>query len=253
MGTRTTFAELIRDWTIANWLDDATLGLQYEYVSEDFAPFVAAATHSTVPVPVTNASVNHWAADYVRLVNGQPQRVLFDGDDSSTWAVSAISFSAGVPSALAFMPLNAADLGFLDIGPGHDEVVLVITNVSSTGGLNYQYSTAPFATDVPSGPSVDASLAPGVMQLASRGAHPAIGGDTRLALRLGAAGPVDVDVFAVDGSLVRRLHDGVLPRGESDLEWDGRDSSGRSVAAGSYWVRASGANGSATLRVVRIR
>ena len=255
-GYATTFADLMRDWTIANWVDDATLGPQYEYASEDFPAFAAAATHSSYPVTTTNGSVNHWAADYVRLVDGEPQRLFFDGDDTSAWSVSAISFAGGSPSEVAFLPLDANGQGHVDLtqfGPVHDEVVLVVTNVTANGGLNYQYWTETIGTGVPPGSLADASPAPGAVKLATEAAHPALGGETRLALRLGSADRMRLDVVAVDGSLVRRLHDGVLPRGESHFAWDGRDSAGRAAAAGSYWVRAHGTSGEASLRVVRIR
>jgi flagellar hook assembly protein FlgD len=46
---------------------------------------------------------------------------------------------------------------------------------------------------------------------------------------------------------VRTIDAGLLPAGDRDLTWDGRDADGRATAAGLYWlrVRAGGAPGEA--------
>jgi hypothetical protein len=50
---------------------------------------------------------------------------------------------------------------------------------------------------------------------------------------------VTLQVFDLGGRLVRTLVDGqVKPSGSYDIPWDGRDTGGRSVAAGSYLYRA---------------
>ncbi len=60
---------------------------------------------------------------------------------------------------------------------------------------------------------------------------------TTIELRLPAPGPARVSVHAVDGGLVRTLHDGPLSAGPHALTWDGRDGEGRSVPAGVYMAR----------------
>jgi hypothetical protein len=78
----------------------------------------------------------------------------------------------------------------------------------------------------------------------------------RLALRLGTSrpnpfsdhavlsfdlpehtGPVGLSVFNVNGREIRRLVDGVRERGRYEIVWDGRDSSGKAVASGVYFLR----------------
>jgi subtilisin family serine protease len=44
-------------------------------------------------------------------------------------------------------------------------------------------------------------------------------------------------VYDVQGHLVRELVDGVKPAGPNQVNWDGRDGSGRSVASGTYFAR----------------
>lgn len=48
---------------------------------------------------------------------------------------------------------------------------------------------------------------------------------------------VDLAVFDVRGRLVRQLLQGIRPAGVTEVEWDGRDESGRRVAAGAYFFR----------------
>jgi hypothetical protein len=76
------------------------------------------------------------------------------------------------------------------------------------------------------------------------------GAQLRLA---GIDGPVAVDLFAVDGRLVRRVWSGVAVGGRADLRWDGRDARGRLVPAGRYVATAtsSAAQVSRGIQVVR--
>jgi len=48
---------------------------------------------------------------------------------------------------------------------------------------------------------------------------------------------VQLAVYDVRGRLVRQLVDGEQPAGATEIEWDGRDASGRRVAAGVYFFR----------------
>lgn len=55
-------------------------------------------------------------------------------------------------------------------------------------------------------------------------------------LRIPERGVVQVSVYDVAGRRVRSLHDGMREAGAHELAWDGRDDSGRAVAAGTYFV-----------------
>ncbi len=60
---------------------------------------------------------------------------------------------------------------------------------------------------------------------------------TTIGFYLPDGGPVRLSVFDVAGRLVRTLVAGSMPRGSHEAVWDGRDSSGRTVASGSYLAR----------------
>jgi hypothetical protein len=65
--------------------------------------------------------------------------------------------------------------------------------------------------------------------------------------------PVRVDVYDVAGRLVRALVDAPQAGGAHAVQWNGRDSAGRVVAAGVYLVRLSAGAETSTERVVRIQ
>jgi choice-of-anchor B domain-containing protein len=78
--------------------------------------------------------------------------------------------------------------------------------------------------------------------------NPLVAGAT-VVLPLAVGGSVRVSVHDAAGRLVRRL----TPGRTGSLEWDGRDGSGRAVAAGVYFVEAAGAEGREVRRVTVVR
>jgi hypothetical protein len=62
-----------------------------------------------------------------------------------------------------------------------------------------------------------------------------------------------IRVYDLAGRLVRALHDGPVGPGATLFAWDGRDARGRRVAAGVYFVRATGGADVETAKAVRIR
>jgi len=62
-----------------------------------------------------------------------------------------------------------------------------------------------------------------------------------------------LDVFDASGRMVRRLHEGGLPAGETSLSWDGRDDAGRDVPAGVYFVKVATSAGETSGGVVLTR
>jgi flagellar hook capping protein FlgD len=71
-----------------------------------------------------------------------------------------------------------------------------------------------------------------------------------------ALGPVRVEIYDVQGRLVRRLLHATDGTGASArLQWDGRDEQGRRLSSGRYWARATRlfGSGSATAPVLMLR
>lgn len=69
----------------------------------------------------------------------------------------------------------------------------------------------------------------------------------------GAASPVDVTLYGVDGRRVRTLVSGTLPAGEHEVRWDGLDRGGRASPAGVYVLRVEWNGQSLARKFARIR
>ncbi len=249
MGYQTTFEQLMSDWYVANFLDDPNLDNgRYNY-NGDQLPAFAAVTQSGDPVPPQNATVNHWAADYVRFTHASPQRINFSGDSSSVWTARVIKYEAGTPLSVEDIPLNKQDSGTFNLpgfGTNYDQVVLTIGNIADTGLKSYTYST----TDLS---AVNGPMWVGGPTLDVIGPNPF---STEAALRLVLDRPAAVRATVVDarGAVVRPLVDEPLAAGAHALVWDGRDREGRSVANGVYFLRVNvGSTQEANRRVVRVK
>ncbi len=76
---------------------------------------------------------------------------------------------------------------------------------------------------------------------------------TSLRFALAQAGPVRLVVFDVHGREVARVLEGVRPSGSHAITWDGRDSEGRPVSGGVYFLKLESDGKSFTDKVLRIR
>ena len=76
---------------------------------------------------------------------------------------------------------------------------------------------------------------------------------TTIAFDLADAGRVTVNIYGVDGRLVKSLVDGRFPPGRYTRVWDGTDRSGKSVASGVYLVRLKAADKTQLRRMLLLR
>jgi flagellar hook assembly protein FlgD len=53
--------------------------------------------------------------------------------------------------------------------------------------------------------------------------------------------------------MIRTIQNGRIVRGDHGITWDGLDAEGRSVSAGTYFIRAESAGRVLSARVVRVR
>jgi hypothetical protein len=248
LGSPLNFSDAFANWVIANYLDDPALDQgQYGYVGDDLPPF-SAVTKSTYPVPPTNASVNRYAADYVKFVTGLPQRLRFDGNDIGTWRPRVILMNAGVGQQVLDIPLDGVDAGYVnlfDFGETQDQVVLAIAKLNPSGLTSYTYETQAIPALVG-----DGELA-GATGLAVAPNPGAAGGTIRLTLE--REQQIAATIFDPAGRVVREIAAGRLAAGPQSLVWDGRDAQGRNVPAGLYYVRVGGEAGEASATWVQVR
>ncbi len=93
---------------------------------------------------------------------------------------------------------------------------------------------------VPSGVPPSATVP--AFQLATPRPNPS-SGPLQLDFSLPGRGRATMAVYDAQGRLVRTLVDGVLGAGPHSLVWDGRNSRGRTVPAGRYFLVVSDATG----------
>ncbi len=103
-----------------------------------------------------------------------------------------------------------------------------------------------------SGVSVEGAVRPTRVALGLPRPNPSRG-SVALNLSLGSASRVEGAVFDVAGRRVRTLIRGTLGPGVHPLRWDGRDDSGRAVAAGAYLVRLDAGGVVESRRVLMLR
>jgi len=74
--------------------------------------------------------------------------------------------------------------------------------------------------------------------------------EVRLSVRLAANTDLRVGVFDLSGRRVRMLFEGAAPAGALPLRWDLRNTNGRRVEAGLYWMAVEGAGARQAQRVI---
>jgi hypothetical protein len=142
-GYPETFDQYFANWTVANFLDEPGFeDGQFGYASDTLPPFSVTATHATYPVQEP-ATVNHWAADYVRFTATHPLRFTFEGDPSTEFAVWVLEIKPDYWPRVTRMNLDTSQQGELvlsDFGSLFTEAILVIAGISSNGGVSYNYA-----------------------------------------------------------------------------------------------------------------
>ena len=76
---------------------------------------------------------------------------------------------------------------------------------------------------------------------------------TRISFTLPEPGPVRLEIFDINGRLVRTLIDGHVGKGLREANWNGRDNSGRAVASGLYFYRLTAGKEKITRKAVLIK
>ena len=119
-------------------------------------------------------------------------------------------------------------------------------------------NTGRFATPIQVGVPDGPESAPAVTQPAFYPPHPnPFNPLTTLAFDVpgetGAARPVTLDIYDVNGRLVRRLVEGAVGTGRQSVHWDGRGNDGHGVGSGIYFARIEIGTFTATQKLTLLR
>lgn len=94
------------------------------------------------------------------------------------------------------------------------------------------------------------SISPNPLRLGRAGN---IGGAAIVSYALPRTGHVSLQVYGIDGGLIRTLASGPHPAGEYRASWDGRDAHGRELSSGVYFLRLKALGQEARRRVVVVQ
>lgn len=194
------------------------------------APVVTSATVSSV-----EGTVNHpgFAVEVL---------VYYDANDEGCHYLGSVT----VPSGQTNWVLNNVQI------PTGSKVTANATSGWPFGYLqssDYATHFAMVQLDAGDGPALPKSLG-----LTLAGANPVRSGHTQLQFAVPAQTEASVQVYGVDGRLVREIKRGTFEPGTHQLTWDGTDESGRKVASGTYVMAARTAEGTTkTARVTMLR
>ena len=168
--------------------------------------------------------------------NSDAWRLTFDGSTSGPDSVTVAYDATGLAFpestlALAFLPSGSVPPESTSwvVGGAVDAVNHAVSmEIPSLSGWLYLTRRDGVVTSVP-----EAGAVPGRVRLGPNPMTQALS----IRFDLVSSGHADARIFRVDGSLVRSLIDSDLPAGKHELAWDGKDSMGQSVPAGTYFCR----------------
>lgn len=249
------FADVFADWAIANFLDDPTLeDGRFGYVGEELPEFFVMGTYSTYPVPNYTRTVGQWATDYYRFESMDDFTALelnFDGSDNNVFAVWGLAMHADGTTEVHRMTLDGDTQSGTLVVPGlhdpDDEVILVVSGISSYGTPTYIFNAAAGGADVPDltdGVSGPGARTPRITWMNSS-PNP-FRDETSLTLSWEGetTGVLSVDLYDAQGRFVQALRGaettgvGAGGTGHVTLTWDGREASGHMAPPGIYYARA---------------
>ncbi|MFC1800033.1 FlgD immunoglobulin-like domain containing protein [Candidatus Eisenbacteria bacterium] len=252
LGYLETFEEVFIAWTVANFLDDISIDEgQYGYPRIEIPPF-SARRHDTYPVPEQLTTVQHWAADYIRFVDGSPMLLSYDGQDSSIFSLQLLKLDETLPTTVEGAPLDALQAGEFqlpDFGAGYDTLIVVSAHITSAGGKQYAYSTGTLAGITHGHLPADEA---GSVRLFRNQPNP-FNPRTTILFSLPERQYVRLSVYDASGRLVKELLSGETDAGCTGITWDGLDESGTPVAPGVFYSRLESSNRTLSRRMVLIR
>jgi hypothetical protein len=251
-GYSADFEDVFADWIAANFLSDTSLADgRYGYAGADLPAFNVAGTYASYPVTDVYNTVNYWAADYYRFqgLDAYDNILLsFDGSEGNSFVVWGFVLHEGGETEVHRMTVDpstqdgALYLGGLT-GSG-DQVILAVGGASSSGPKGYYFS-AEAGTGIQEGESTPPPGA--VIQ-----AFPNPFRDQISLVITASTQEVQVDVYDIDGRLVRTLIPDWTAQGSAVLVWDGCTSSGEPVSPGVYFAIPAGETTGGAVRLLRL-
>ncbi len=215
LGGSPDMGDILGDWSLANFLDDTTIGDgRYGYQGDEMPLFWAWRIHSASPASGTG-TISGWAGESARLLNlDQPVQVSFDGIDSRDFRVFVSAKGPGLPTIVQQIQLDDENMGIINQGLyGYNEAVLTVCNVQSSATASYTYASDIYVVPVP---DMDVATSPLTV-------HPnPFNPQTELSFTLADEASGRVLIHDSRGHLVQVIYDGVMSAGQQSFRWNAR-------------------------------
>jgi subtilisin family serine protease len=164
--------------------------------------------------------------------------VLFSEDDGVTWTEMA----SGITTQSVIVDVPNIET---------EQALIRVFALKNDTPIGYDTSDEVFTIKPATGAGVEDVL-PTVFALQQNWPNPFMG-TTMLHFDIPKDVDVKLEVFDVQGRLVKALVDQPLPAGRYDIGWDGRDHQGHRVASGVYFYRIQAGQWNETKRMVIVR
>jgi PKD repeat protein len=128
---------------------------------------------------------------------------------------------------------------FASLGPGQHEPTITIEGDLVSGG---SFSATTTHSVVGTNRTFTAVASPNPL-------NPS----TKLEFKTSQAGRVTVQVYDLQGRLVKTLQDGTMPAGYNTVHWDGSTGNGTKVSSGMYYLRVQATEGETVVRVAVVK
>jgi hypothetical protein len=140
LGYAGSFDDVFEHWAIANYLDDSVYaGGKYSYQHYRFPACNTSASYSSFPTSVSNATINPYAADYVKFSSSAPNPIVidFNGQTNSKFRLDFIlknSANNHIDSIISVPLDNTNHASFIadELGTAYNQVIMVVMNVDSS-------------------------------------------------------------------------------------------------------------------------
>ncbi len=222
--------DIFNNWSVANYLDEPDIySGQYGYQGDTLPAFSAWRYISTFPAS-GNGSVQDWASEYMRIVDGSDgaaPHITIDGSDIHDFRVTIMGVDMALPTVVVELELDASEsvsYTFME-GAAHEEVVVSVASTTLTGTGSYTYAVESVPTD---GPEIPSSA-----RLFSAYPNP-FNPATQFSVKLERSGEVGIEIFDLKGRRVDSIAKVHLDAGEHRIDWKAEN-----LPSGVYMARLS--------------
>ncbi len=215
------------------WYDACDLGVTGDWIffvvyRSARPPEIASTPESII---FSEVHVNQTSCDTVLVINEGCDTLSIQG----IYGCSAAPFSIDTTLTAHSVPPLASTKLLVCTTPvetGPDSCTVTIASNATNGS-----TVIPVRLDVVT--AIEPTASPNVLNILSVVPNP-FNPSTTVRFSLTESLPVSVDIWSVDGKQIRTLASDILfPAGENDLQWNGMDSNGETVASGVYFIRVS--------------